>query len=77
MVAVVLSPEYLIQAIQLNPLAGINGSGKNVENLLKGTKNQSTKNHNLLIYIYFIVDRARFELATIALKEPCFELYTV
>jgi len=33
-----LSPNYLIQAIQLNPLAGINESGKNVESLSKGIK---------------------------------------
>jgi hypothetical protein len=33
-----LSPDYLIQAIQLNPLAGINESGRNVESLTKGTK---------------------------------------
>ena len=33
-----LSPDYLNQAIHLNPLAGINESGKNVENLLTGTK---------------------------------------
>ncbi|MGZ8220382.1 MAG: phage integrase, partial [Methylobacter sp.] len=33
-----LSPDYLIQAIQLNPLAGINESGKNVESLTKGIK---------------------------------------
>lgn len=33
-----LSPDYLIQAIQLNPLARINESGKNVESFLKGTK---------------------------------------
>lgn len=33
-----LSPNYLIQAIQLNPLAGINESGKNVESLPTGIK---------------------------------------
>jgi len=33
-----LSPDYLIQAIQLNPLSGINESGKIVESFSKGTK---------------------------------------
>ena len=33
-----LSPDYLIQAIQLNPLSGINKSGKNVESFVSGIK---------------------------------------
>ena len=37
----------------------------------KTQKNQLTKKSNWLIYMSLVVGRARFERATIALKETC------